>query len=331
MTLRPVIGEPQESRVEAVNRDPGPIAKGAQLLAVAEHAMRHRCVKSNARGGFVPVSDGQQGGGCDHASHLQVNLPCRQRLYDRFANADRSGSSTVMDMKEILKRIDQRRKAMGLNDKALSLSADMSEDGVRNWRRRLKNGENFGVNASSLQKVARALGVTEAWLVHGDDQDDAKVFPGKEQRLEAAREALAASRSDFRHIDVYDIEASAGDGAIVSSEQPLYDLAFRREWLEGMTRAADAELAVIRAKGESMSPTLTDGDMLLVDTTKKNINYDGLYILRYDDVLRVKRIDLNPSTRRYRVKSDNPLYDTFEVEAADLDVVGRVIWIGRKV
>ena len=236
-----------------------------------------------------------------------------------------------MDMNAILARIDKRKYELGLNDTEVSRLAKMSDDGIRNWRRRQKKEDNFGVNASSLSAVARALSVTEAWLIHGDDQDGAQSFPTKAQRLEAAREALEASQSSFRHINVYDIEASAGHGAVVSSEEPLYDLAFRREWLEGMTQASDKELAVIRAKGESMSPTLTDGDMMLVDTTKRNINYDGLYILRYDDVLRVKRIDLNPSTRRYRVKSDNPLYDTFEVEAADLDVVGRVIWIGRKV
>jgi phage repressor protein C with HTH and peptisase S24 domain len=163
---------------------------------------------------------------------------------------------------------------------------------------------------------SRAFRVSPEWLLYG---------------RAAGETAGLDSPPGFRLVDVFDIEASAGAGSVVTVEEPLYELAFREDWVRSITSARGDDLLVIRAKGDSMLPTLTDGDTLLVDRTKRNINYDGLFILRYDDVLRVKRIDFNPATRMYRVKSDNPAYDAFDVSAQDLDVIGRVIWIGRKV
>lgn len=73
-----------------------------------------------------------------------------------------------MALQEILDRITEQRARLGLSEGALSLQAGLSRDGIRNWRRRLENGEDAaGATITALAGVARALGVSETWLIHG--------------------------------------------------------------------------------------------------------------------------------------------------------------------
>ena len=229
-----------------------------------------------------------------------------------------------MDMKAILDRITYCREQMGMSERSVSIAAGMSADGVRNWRRRMEKGEEPGANLRSLEQMAQVLGVSRDWLVDGIAPDNADI-------VDPTAGPGAFMQAALRQVAVYDIEASAGDGAVVTMDDPLFNIGFSQEMLSDITSAQNDELAVIRVRGDSMLPTLMDGDMMLVDTTKRNLNYDGMFILRYGDVLRVKRIDVNPATRRLLVKSDNPAYDPFEVDRDDLDVIGRVVWVGRKV
>lgn len=82
-----------------------------------------------------------------------------------------------------------------------------------------------------------------------------------------------------------------------------------------------------------MFPTLNDGDDIMVDrsATTRAVS-DGIYVLRRDDTLMVKRITVNPRGRSYNVSSDNPAYVSWpNCAASDIVLLGRVIWSGRKI
>ena len=220
-----------------------------------------------------------------------------------------------MDMREILARVDARQAELKWTDRKISIEAGLSDDAIRNWRRRVARGETGGANVRSLEAVAKTLGVSTEWLVSG----------------EGAMAGLPSDDlADVRRIAAYDIDASAGHGAIVAGDEPLYRVSFPAEMLQNITRAPEDALAMLRVRGDSMLPTLMDGDMMMVDTTRRSLTEDGIFILRYDDTLRVKRIDMNPQSGRVIVKSDNPIYETFEVAPDSLTVMGRVVWIGRR-
>jgi phage repressor protein C with HTH and peptisase S24 domain len=226
-----------------------------------------------------------------------------------------------MELRSILERVDALQRTQGISDYQLSIQSGMSADGIRNWRRRVKDGGGSGgAHARSLAMVAETLGVSIEHLSLGAEN----TAPAKKLALNPRHDA------DLWRLPVYDIDAPAGDGPYVTDDDPIYEIAFSPKMLSGLTNATNNELAVLQVRGDSMSPTLVDGDQVLVDVTKKNINYDGVFLLRYDDALRIKRIDKNPSTNHFLVKSDNPIYDPFEVEAENLDVVGRVVWVGRR-
>lgn len=129
-----------------------------------------------------------------------------------------------------------------------------------------------------------------------------------------------------------DVHASAGPGAIESEERRLGRIGFDTAWLRRLgLDGAPGRLSVIRVDGDSMVPTLADGDEILVDREDSAGRLrDGVYVLRIEDALVVKRLSVGPGGR-LSVRSDNDAYPGWpEVEPGSVDIVGRVAWVGRR-
>ncbi|MAU41905.1 MAG: peptidase S24 [Kordiimonas sp.] len=141
-----------------------------------------------------------------------------------------------------------------------------------------------------------------------------------------------APLDEYVLINVYDIEAAAGAGSVVDSQVIGDRLAFKRSWIKSSSSATNDNLIVISVSGDSMVPTLMDGDHILVDLNETHVRRDGIYVIRYDDMLQVKRVSIHPVDKTYTVKSDNPLYESWSnCTPGTIDVLGRVIWMGRKI
>jgi phage repressor protein C with HTH and peptisase S24 domain len=135
------------------------------------------------------------------------------------------------------------------------------------------------------------------------------------------------------NIKRHPVRASAGPGAIVNEGLGKPYFGFDERWLKALTATPAASLSIVRVEGDSMSPTLNDGDDILVDLGDCGDRLrDGIYVLRVDDALVVKRLALNPMGRRVTVQSDNPAYpDWPDCGLDEINCIGRVIWSGRKV
>ena len=59
---------------------------------------------------------------------------------------------------------------------------------------------------------------------------------------------------------------------------------------------------------------------------------DGIYVIRSDDALVVKRVALGPQGRQITIVSDNQAYPSWhDVDRRSIHIIGRVLWFGRKV
>lgn len=133
-------------------------------------------------------------------------------------------------------------------------------------------------------------------------------------------------------VPVFDLSASAGFGAVVDQEAEVYSLAFPPAYLKRLTSSSPNNLAIISVKGESMEPTLLDDDIVLLDASKTNLSYDGLFVLRFNDALHVKRIGRSYRKGHITIISDNKdLYPQIEAPVGEVEAVGKVLWYGRKV
>jgi hypothetical protein len=127
------------------------------------------------------------------------------------------------------------------------------------------------------------------------------------------------------------IGASAGPGALVGEEAAEAHLGFETGWLRKLGCNPDT-VSIIEVAGDSMVPTLANGDEILVDRSDAADRLrDGIYVLRMEDTLMVKRITKKGSRKTMSISSDNPAHPSWpDRDPASVDVIGRVVWIGRK-
>ena len=160
----------------------------------------------------------------------------------------------------------------------------------------------------------------------------ARYFGISESMLGGPAEA-SAGPVGLLSVKRHPVMVSAGPGAIVTEELGKPYFAFDERWLKQMTSSGPSNLSIVRVEGDSMTPTLNAGDDILVDLADAADRLrDGIYVLRIDDALVVKRIALNPVGKRVTVQSDNPAYpDWPDCTLKDINPIGRVIWSGRRV
>ena len=136
----------------------------------------------------------------------------------------------------------------------------------------------------------------------------------------------------LRLVPVYGIQASAGHGVIAPDfEEVDYTLAFPADYLRSISKSNPKNLVIIGVKGDSMEPTLKDDDIVMVDTSKQNLGFDGLFVLNFDGATHVKRISRSKPEHIVVISDNKANYPPVEYRGADVQVIGKVIWKGGKV
>lgn len=202
-----------------------------------------------------------------------------------------------------------------------------------------KNGHDFAAISKMLGKNPAYI---QQYLRRGSpkklDEDDRRrlaEFYGVEERLiggpvvRGNRGAGSPVQDGLLRIKQLQVGASAGAGSLVDDEF-AESMGFGPKWLRRLGADPD-NLSLIVVDGDSMNPTLGDGDDIMVDhSAAARPLRDGIYVLRMDDVLLVKRVAMAPSGK-LSIRSDNPQYpDWDDVSAESVNIIGRVVWTGRR-
>jgi hypothetical protein len=167
------------------------------------------------------------------------------------------------------------------------------------------------------------------------DDEDRRVlaqFFGVDEALLGGPPSRKRSGEGLIEIPLLDVRASAGHGALEEVEARHARFGFDEKWLRRLTPSRSSSLSVIRVDGDSMEPTLSNGDEVMVDLSDTSQRLrDGIYVIRSDDTLVIKRVALRPQGRQISVVSDNPAYPSWhDVDRRSIHIVGRVLWFGRK-
>ncbi|WP_168169314.1 helix-turn-helix domain-containing protein [Kushneria phosphatilytica] len=195
-------------------------------------------------------------------------------------------------------------------DRDLAIELGVPTSTVSNWRSR------GNIPIKQCIRIAKEKGVSLDWLILGD-------------RVSSEFESLTSPVEGYTPVPIYDIEAAAGDGRLFEVENIETSLYFDTEQLkhDGLD---PIKLVGVRVRGDSMDTTLQDGDRVLVDCSSKKP--DGVFLLRMDDGLRIKRVQ-RVAGGAYMLISDNSRYQPEMIkpeEMGGLEIIGECrVRIGR--
>ena len=165
----------------------------------------------------------------------------------------------------------------------------------------------------TLEKLQAAWPDYPGWAKKFDDPQS--TFPPK-----LAGEAHAA---DLVEIDEIDMRYGMGASDVSGPVEPAKRV-FSREWLRNFTDARPGQLYWAVGQGDSMEPTISSGDLILIDRSQDTMfDRDLIWACTVGDFGMIKR--LRPSREGVTILSDNPsVPDDFAVDD-ELRIIGRVI------
>jgi phage repressor protein C with HTH and peptisase S24 domain len=195
------------------------------------------------------------------------------------------------------------------------------------------------LDRSTARLIAHLFSVSEKWLMSGEGEE-----PNWEKLANAAvRETLQnlASSPDYRSdgrpitsvpVPIFDAVPNMGGGNIVeqdgfiTGQLPIpYNI-----YQSGFRRFDQTKLAAFCAEGDSMSPTISSGDYVVV-TMDQQFRGDGIYLVQLYESLLIKRLQRQLDNTILLI-SDNQQYREQTVTEADenaFKVLGRLLWVSH--
>lgn len=151
-----------------------------------------------------------------------------------------------------------------------------------------KTGKRRGMRTETARRIELLAGKPPGWLDTDHAQSDTSVHPV----MEPSAAYLQHADKDAITVPVLANAASMGPGSELLSEDVVAGtlLLTRSFVLYRVQPSSPSALRFLHAYGDSMSPTLNSGDIVLVDTGIAAIDIDGVYVLEAHGRLFIKRV-----------------------------------------
>ncbi|MCW8886896.1 MAG: helix-turn-helix domain-containing protein [Motiliproteus sp.] len=216
---------------------------------------------------------------------------------------------------DIASRITHRRESIGLSQTDIASALDITPQAVQQW----ESGKTTP-RGKRMEKLAAQLRTTPQWLQYGTG-----FIEDTNHRLSFYDD----QPSDIVEIPIYNAQLAAGSGVWATDENIIGTMSFPRSWItaNGLPMAG---LAIAEASGDSMHPSIKDGDTLLIDTNQKKPSSGQVFAFANGDAeLRVKRLSKRMDGM-WVIRSDNsdPAYMDETISPQDvqtLHIIGRVV------
>lgn len=167
----------------------------------------------------------------------------------------------------------------------------------------------------NLARISAATGVSIDWLLTGQG------LRLREGNLLFSKPGAKGSEAEILS-DIVMLPVINAEG-----KRPPY-VATSKSWLEQHIHTEIKDLTVAQVTGDSMEPTLSNGDLVIVDSQERDLDQilEGLYLVAIEHYRKVKRLERR--RQKIRVLHDNPNYGVEVYSLADflleVEVIGRV-------
>ena len=229
-------------------------------------------------------------------------------------------------METVADRIKALRKQLKLTQAALGRMAGRSKSAVSQWEKGGTEPDRDSLDALRIRKR-----VNPDWVTRGIGEmflsTPADIAPPGSRV--AVWETLADLPDGGHYIQVphYEVRLSAGDGCEWVEHAPNEPLVFRARFFQARGLKPE-HCRALYVRGESMSPTLNDGDTVMIDISRREVRDDAIFAVMYHGALYIKRLFHLPGGG-VELRSDNPRHPGREILGEDLDhllVLGLKVW-----
>jgi phage repressor protein C with HTH and peptisase S24 domain len=238
-------------------------------------------------------------------------LPAVPGVWDMSDMAKQDGELRGRALYEAFMRL----KPEGLAETDWAASAGVN----RGFFTNLKSSE-ISPRSDNVRKLLRHVGRTEADLYAAG------------AALPSASLDEIASEHGLVFLDELDLALGMGASYLDGATPEVVGIVpFRLDWLRGLHEGPLDRLKVVRGKGDSMQPTIMDGDVVLIDTSQRRFDdQDRIWAIAYGDLGMIRRIRQTPKGS-WILMPDNHVVRPEEVGDGEVALIGRVIWIGRRI
>ncbi|WFP97503.1 S24 family peptidase [Acinetobacter sp. ANC 7201] len=204
-------------------------------------------------------------------------------------------------------RIAQRMKELGLQHKDLVVATGASKGTVTNWISGVNNP-----TGSRLIQLAQALKTTSGWLLTGVDMD---IYPVESWDSNTPLDDDEIEIPFFKDFSFACGSGSIGEAILLNEKRKL-----RMSKTTLRNKAIDQKDAIATlASGDSMSPTIKDGDTIHIDLGRNKVKDGKIFAICHGGLFLAKRL-YNLPLGGIRVVSDN--VDEFpEIHLSSQDII----------
>lgn len=238
-------------------------------------------------------------------------------------------------------RIRYLMRLIGISsDYALARATGVSRSTIKN----IISRDRIGVK--SARALGESLGVDPAWLESGfGPLPELNQKSSSNEICEASQETVAIGEQTRLIVKPprQSVREESGQGLVLipkvrpelseTGRVRTHETSDEESWAFHKNRLRSFginpnNLLVFEIDGESMHPTLQPKDVVLIDLSRAEVTGESIYAVAISNVITVKRLTwIGPG--KLRASSDNALSESFDVDADDLRILGRVVWIGR--
>lgn len=233
----------------------------------------------------------------------------------------------MTSIEDVKKRVGELIAERGLNYSNIAIRLGKNTSYLQKF---VKEKSPKRLDENFRKGLAQILGVDEQELT--DIPLNAPIVPSHLSGVNMVADKITSAVSSFFKkplpdtvgIEMLNVSACCGAGIDNLSENvvgiwqmPLMDF-------KAISQSAPEFIKIVKAVGDSMAPTINDGDFVFVDVSNQSMGSDGVYCLSSETGLSIKRLQ-NNFNGEIIIKSDNKDYDSLSFKIGDIRILGRVV------
>ena len=188
---------------------------------------------------------------------------------------------------------------------------------------------------SELLSGKRDFPVTKVFLAANffnlDLEELTKYNTGLSEKIPSPKGKIIIRKenTDLVYLDIIDSANYTGNNL---KSATIGRLPFDRNFAKTLNFSNISNIKIIIARGDDMSPTINDKDIVIVDISIKKPLTNGLYLFNIQNELFIKRLSINKFSGNADIISDNGLYPPIKIEDINnLSCLGKIIFICKHI